>query len=278
MIQIETIHLFPGLTAELLNLLKSLKQSEWDLISPIPDRSVKDLVAHLIDGSLRRLALQRDNYEDISQKTDIRSYNDLIDHIQKLNKDWIIVARRLSPAILIDLLEYSETSFYEYFASIEANDKAFFPVAWAGEDESKNWFDIAREYTEKWHHQMQIRMAIGAPLLMEKRYIEPLYNTFMLALPHLYNNMIEYPEGETIKVSIRGILNKSWTVVLHKNKWSFIENKEREAGTTIELKQSEWDLISPIPDREKDKYFDKIRVSGRNELGLRILELVTVMS
>jgi len=44
------------------------------------------------------------------------------------------------------------------------------------------------------------------------------------------------------------------------------------------LKQSEWDLISPIPDREKEKYFDKIRVSGRNELGLRILELVTVMS
>jgi hypothetical protein len=34
-------------------------------------------------------------------------------------------------------------------------------VAWAGEAESKNWFHVARDYSEKWHHQQQIREAVS---------------------------------------------------------------------------------------------------------------------
>ena len=49
-----------------------------------------------------------------------------------------------------------------------------FGVAWAGEMESKAWFDLGREYTEWWHHQMQIRDAAGAPLLLEPRWLDPL--------------------------------------------------------------------------------------------------------
>jgi len=36
-------------------------------------------------------------------------------------------------------------------------------VDWAEEMESKNWMAIAREYTEKWLHQQQIRDAIQQP-------------------------------------------------------------------------------------------------------------------
>jgi hypothetical protein len=39
--------------------------------------------------------------------------------------------------------------------------EAIFSVGWAGEEKSLNWFHIAREYTEKWHHQQQIRLAVG---------------------------------------------------------------------------------------------------------------------
>ena len=41
---------------------------------------------------------------------------------------------------------------------------AFFPSPEAaGEAVSANWFDVAREFTERWHHQQQIRLAIGGP-------------------------------------------------------------------------------------------------------------------
>ena len=159
--QIETINLFPELTRELITLLRKLDSTEWDKASPIKDRTVKDLVSHLIDSSLRRLSLQRDNYTDASRNVDIKSYPDLVDFIQELNKEWILATKRLSPKILLDLLEYSENQLFELFKSLKMHDKAIYPVAWAGETESENWFDIAREFTEKWHHQMQIRLAVN---------------------------------------------------------------------------------------------------------------------
>ena len=48
---------------------------------------------------------------------------------------------------------------------------AVFSVAWAGEDKSAHWFDVAREYTEKWHHQQQIRDAVGRPDLASRRHL-----------------------------------------------------------------------------------------------------------
>ncbi len=56
MTQIETIDLFPELTRELITLLKELDISEREKVSPIKERTVKDLVSHLKDRSLRRLA------------------------------------------------------------------------------------------------------------------------------------------------------------------------------------------------------------------------------
>jgi hypothetical protein len=64
------------------------------------------------------------------------------------------------------LLEYSDKQFFDFLKTLNPNDKAIFSVAWAGESESENWFDVAREYTEKWHHQMQIRLALNKPILM----------------------------------------------------------------------------------------------------------------
>jgi hypothetical protein len=61
-----------------------------------------------------------------------------------------------------------------------------FSVAWAGEAESKNWFHVARDYSEKWHHQQQIREAVGqtAELLTPALY-RPLLDTLLRDLPHL---------------------------------------------------------------------------------------------
>ena len=41
----------------------------------------------------------------------------------------------------------------EYHQALDPFGAAMFPVSWAGEEESTNWFDTAREFTERWHHQ-----------------------------------------------------------------------------------------------------------------------------
>lgn len=276
--KIETLHLFPKLTEEFLKLLRELEADDWLKPSPINGRTVKDLVSHLIDGSLRNISLQRDNFMDNSNAPNIKSYDDLINYIQKLNKDWMIVSRRLSPEILIDLLEYSDKKFYDFIKTKKPNEKAVFSVDWAGETESENWFDIAREYTEKWHHQMQIRLALNKPILLSTEYSAPLYNTFMLALPHLYRDFIDYENGTKIKISLTGNLSKSWVIERQTDKWGFINSESDNIHTSVEIPDDIAWIIFTNTDRDKEKYKTKIKIKGDKSIGLKLLDFTTVMS
>ncbi len=275
---IHTIELFPELSNELISVLKGIPPDDWDKPSPIEGRTVKDLVSHLIDGSLRRLSLQRDQYSSNKRQVKSESYNDLVAYIQRLNKDWMDGTERLSPTILIDLLEYSENELYHFLKTLDPYGRAFFSVAWAGESESENWFDIAREYTEKWHHQMQIRMSVNIPLLMEQRYIEPLYDTFMLGLPHLYSDMTGYPVGEVIEITITGKLNKTWYLRRGTTHWELDWDTELATKNVIEFSEELAWLVFTNTHRNKEAYRSKIRVSGDEKLGFRLLDFVTVMS
>lgn len=275
---INTIDLFPELTEKLIDLLKNIKNEEWNKPSPIKGRTIHDLAAHLIDGSLRRLSLQRDGHTSNKIKVNLNSYNDLINYIQDLNRTWMETTDRLSPRILIDLLEYSEKELYNFFKTLRPEDKAIFSVQWAGEDESENWFDIAREFTEKWHHQMQIRMALSQPLLMDRKYTEPLYDTFMLGLPHLYREMIDYPIGETITISIIGKLNKSWNLIKQHDMWEFCPKIDSKVNTEVEISEDDAWVIFTNTDRDKEKYKSRLRINGDLRLGNKIIEFVTVLS
>jgi len=276
--QINTLHLFPILTEELLSLLKSLNKSDWLKSSPIEGRTVKDLVAHIIDGSLRKLSIQRDGFSDITNIPKIQSYSDLVNHIQTLNREWMNITRRLSSEILIDLLKYSENEFNRFINTLDPDGIAIYPVNWAGESESKNWFDTAREYTEVWHHQMQIRLALGKPILMETKFTEPLYDTFMRGLPHFYKDIKEVEIGYKLQVKLTGQLNKSWVIEKTQNEWKFVDIEDSFANTTVELPDDVAWKIFTNTDREKAKYKAVIKINGDEEIGSKILEFVTVMS
>lgn len=103
--EIEVLSLFPELYKELIALLKHLSLSDWQQSTVLPGRTVKDLASHLLDGSLRRLSLCRDNYQ--LKITQFESNEKLVQYIQELNKSWIEATKRLSPQIIISLLEFS---------------------------------------------------------------------------------------------------------------------------------------------------------------------------
>ena len=103
-----------------------------------------------------------------------------------MNADWVKASKRLSPKVLIELLRSSGLEYAAYLTTLDPEDQAVYSVAWAGEHKSKNWFHIAREYTEKWHHQQQIRLAVekNEALLNEELYY-PYLDTSIRGLPIL---------------------------------------------------------------------------------------------
>lgn len=276
--KIETIHLFPTLAAELAGLLKKLSPEDWEKPTPIPGRKVKDLVSHLIDGSLRRLSMQRDGYFDPRLKPEKDTYKDLVVFIQLLNSIWMSATSRLSPRILIGMLEDTENELYIFFKTLHPDNPAFFPVAWAGETKSQNWFDIAREYTEKWHHQMQIRMALDEPLWMDNKYLKPVYDTFMQGVPHLFRELNYYPAGAAVEIRLTGILEKSWLLLKTPDGWQFVDKPVEDLASVVEIPAELAWIIWTNTDRKRGKYFDRFSITGDKKPALLLRDYVTVMS
>ena len=103
-IPIKTLHLFSLLDHLLTDLLESLTIEEWHLSTIAKNWTVKDIAAHLLDGNLRTLSVSRDNYFG-EAPANVHSYEDLVAYINLLNASWTNAAKRLSPKVLISLLE-----------------------------------------------------------------------------------------------------------------------------------------------------------------------------
>lgn len=268
---IETIHLFEELKDELIGLLEDLDEEGWKKETCLKGRTVKDLASHIMDTSLRRVSMGRDGY--FGEVPADFSREGLIDFIQDQNRRWIDATRRLSPRVLIELLKVSENELIEHLKRLDLRGKALFPVAWAGEEEySENWFDIAREYTEKWHHQMQIREAVGIEgNLYNKRFLKPVIDTFVAAIPYTYDKYEK--EDFVIEVEIAGESGGSYFVEKKDGETRFIDRVECDNRVSISEREF-WRLVTNSKDRE----MVEIEVKGDRGLGRHLLTMVTVMS
>ena len=268
-------HLFPGLHAELLALLRGLRRDDWQRSTWAPEWTVRDVVAHLLDGDIRRLSLQRDHVALRAPAGDMSDYRALVRYLDDLNAEWVRVAARISPALLVDFLAVTGPQTCELFASLDPGGRAIFPVAWAGEDLSANWLDVGREYTERWHHQQQIRDAVGAPALTARPWLHPVIEISLRALPRAYRGA-EAPIGSAVTFDIAGDAGGFWALVRETNGWGLFvgEAPAPVARVTMQAETAWKAFFRAAPERQ---LVEALRVSGDERLGLLFLEVAAVM-
>jgi uncharacterized protein (TIGR03083 family) len=167
----DTRALFRPVSSELVVLLRSLEADDWQRPTIAGAWVVRDVVAHLVDVTYRRLSFHRDRMQPPPPPQPIGSDRDFVDFINRLNAEWVGATRRFSPRVLTDLFELASRDLAGWFEVLPLDAPALFGVSWAGEETSEGWFDVGREFTELWHHQQQIRMAVGAPPLSDPRYL-----------------------------------------------------------------------------------------------------------
>ncbi|MBZ5527679.1 MAG: maleylpyruvate isomerase N-terminal domain-containing protein [Acidobacteriia bacterium] len=229
-------HLYPRIETHLIKLLRSVSPEDWLRPTLCPGWSVKDIAAHLLDTNLRRLSMCRDGFfGETPENAD--SYDGLVRFLDRLNADWVRAARRISPRALTDWMEITSVEVGNFFAALDPFAKAPFPVAWAGESESLNWFDIAREYTERWHHQQQIRLAVAQPgtpattEIMTRELYHPVLDTFLRALPRTYAQT-DAPEAAAVKITVSGEAGGVWFLLRHTGAWRLTKTAPAAPATT----------------------------------------------
>ena len=265
----------PGLHTELMSLLRALGPSDWNRPTACALWSVKDIAAHLLDTSVRRLSFGRDRL-DPTPDIPITTYADLVAYLNRLNADWVAASRRLSPAVMIDLLDFTAGQVHAFFQTLDPHSAALFPVTWAGEDVSPNWFDIGREYTERWLHQQQIREAVGAPGLTAPAWLHPTLDIFVRALPHTYRNVKAAP-GASVRFDIRGEAGGVWTLVRSPARWELFKGSDPAPAAAVGLDQeTAWKLFSKGLDRVSAR--SRIELRGDAVLGETVLGSLAIMA
>lgn len=269
-----TADLFPPLNRELETLLRGLAPKDWERPTIAGSWQVRDVVAHLLDGDLRKLSAYRDAHLPPPAEP-IRSHEELIRFLNGLNAQWVAAARRLSPRILVELLSFTGPMVCELMSTLPPHGASLFPVAWAGERESENWLDTGREYTERWHHQMQIRDAVGAPLLLERRWLHPLLDLSFRAVPYAYR-AADAPAGTSLVVRVTGDAGGAWSLVREGGQWRLYRGAAGQPSAAVTLDpDSAWRLLyNALPEAEAR---ERVQIDGDAALAEPLFAMRSVM-
>jgi uncharacterized protein (TIGR03083 family) len=217
-----TGHLFRPLHRVLIGLLRSLTPEHWARPATAGGWMVRDVAAHLLDGDLRRISVDRDAHPPPAPAGGISGYDELVTWLDALNADWVAAARRMSPRMLTDLLEHTGIEAARLMEATDPLSEATFPVAWAGHQASPAWLDVGREYTERWHHQDQIRDAVGAEPLAAPEWLRPVLAISLRALPRSYA-ALSRPAGTTIALAVDGAAGGRWSLTSDGARWQLSE-------------------------------------------------------
>jgi uncharacterized protein (TIGR03083 family) len=269
-----TAHLFPKLDAMLLDLLRSLVPADWEKQTVSPRWKVKDVAAHLLDTALRGVSICRDGH--VAESPAINSSSDLAAFINRLNHEGVTVYRRLSPAVLISLMEIAAKSLAELHASCDADAMAPMGVSWAGEEKSAYWFHTAREFTERWHHQQQIRLAVDKPGIMTRELYFPVLDCFLRALPFTYRSVSARP-GTYAQINVSGECGGSWYLYRAEENWQLLKEPfGKKASETTIPQEIAWRIFTKGIDRESA--VSRLKVTGDIALGLHVLGTVSIIA
>jgi uncharacterized protein (TIGR03083 family) len=266
-------HLLRKVDERLIDLLRSLRADEWDLQTIAPRWVVRDVAAHLLDTVLRKLSLVRDSW--FAENTNPQSPQEVIALVNRLNQEGVTVYRRLSPNLLIQMMATACEQSANFHESLDPFAHATFPVSWAGEDTSLNWFDTARELTERWHHQQQIRLATGRPGIMIPELYRPVLDCFARGLPHSYRHTLA-PTGATVLLEISGQCGGKWVLSKGTDGWSFLSEVPEETTCKVMLPEViAWRVFTKGIDR--NSALAQVGIEGDPRLAHGILDLVAIV-
>ena len=259
---------------KLIELLRDLRPEEWDLQTVAPAWKVRDVVAHLVDTPFRKVSIVRDQW--FVENPQIQTPQDLVDFINRLNREGVAVYRRLSPAVLLSLVELNRDPYTQFHESLDPFAPAAFNVSWAGESTSINWFDTARELTERWHHQQQIRHATTRPGIMTPDLYHPVLDCFIRGLPHAFRDL-EAPSGTTVQLSISGDCGGTWLLSRSDSTWSFSRTWSSPPKACVVIPQEiAWRVFTKGIARPDA--IAQSSVEGDRNLGERVFHLTAIVA
>ncbi len=273
---VSVLELFAGEREALVRLLSTLSAAQWQAPTACAGWTVKDIAVHLLGDDVGLLSRERDAFDDPEfARVSVHNFDDLVGLLNGINDLWVRAARRISPRLLAELLDWSGQATLAYFKSVDLHAPGE-RVSWAGPGPAPGWLSVAREYTERWVHQQQIRDTVGQPGLKEPRWFAPVLATFMRALPHTLRD-VPAPLGTVLRVIVAGAAGGVWDAVRLADGWMLAHAVSGQPTATARLDQeSAWRLFTKGLTKEEVR--GTATLSGDLALADKALDMVAIIA
>jgi uncharacterized protein (TIGR03083 family) len=262
--------LFAKERSAFLELLGGVGVGDWDRATVCPGWTVKDVTAHVLHDDLRRLAGMRDGHQGQPPEDG----EPLADFSRRVNQEWVSAARCLSTRQLVELLTLTGGQVARMWQQqdLQADGTA---VSWAGLDASPVWLDAAREFTEYWTHQQQVRDATSRPGLTGREFLAPVLETFLRALPFTLRDA-DAALGAQVQVTITGDAPMRWVATREGRGWWLDRGA---AARPLALIEADGDTIWRLCTRGITPQAARARVRVHGDLALagQVLEMVSII-
>jgi uncharacterized damage-inducible protein DinB len=219
----------------LLGLLATLDDAQWAAPTAAPRWPVKSIALHLLDVDLSWLARGRD-FELTALIPSSPHHAAFVAALGQRYQCWVDGAQELSPRLIIDLLRWSGEQLDAHFGTLSLTAQA--SVYWAGA--APLWFDLAREFTERWVHFRQIQEAVhpGDP---SDEYLPLVLRTFIWGFPHQYRETAA--PGTTIALEFADV--GAWTLTAAADGWSLDEAEAAAPAASLRMSgEAAWRLLT----------------------------------
>ncbi len=263
---------FPLERAELISLLSALDAQDWSCATICPGWNVHDIVAHVAHDYVRRLSRTRDGHASPGP----RPGEDLPVFLHRLNQEFVDVASRWSPRTLIDLLAHWGPQLDQLWADLDLN-RLGEAVSWAEPGApAPIWLDVAREDSEFWVHQQQIRDAVGRPGGNDENLTAPVIDVFLRAVPYALR-LVAAESGSTLEINVSGSGGGTWTAQRGETRWAIGNGAApEEPRTRVEVSS---DTLWRVATRGigVDDAIARTTITGDRHLGAAALSLISII-
>lgn len=259
--------------AELLALLATVTRDEWDAPTLVRGWRVRHVAGHLLDTALRKLSVLRDGFA--VERPASGAAEDVREFVNRVNAEGVLVYGRLSVDTLRALLAKVSPEFCDWHRGLDPNAPAGFAVSWAGETQSANWFDTARELTERWHHQAQIRLALDRPALMARAIYHPVLDCFMRVLPCAFRDVPAVVDT-VVSVRVDGEAEDDWQLYRTRDRWLLTSGLTTHPAATITIPGAiAWRVFTKGIDRAEAE--QHVVIDGDRALASHVLGAVAIV-
>jgi uncharacterized protein (TIGR03083 family) len=227
---------------DLLALLGTLADADWERPTPCPGWTVLDVCRHLLGGDLSLLSARRDGHRGTPSPAGLTEAQ-FIDWLDDLQVEWVHAARRLSPRLVHELLGWSGPRLADELRREDPRSRTA-SVSWTGPHPVPVWLDQVRELSEQWIHRQQLLQAVARPTDLRPSPLATILDGLRWAYPHRLD-AVPARDGATVVIEVAGPVAVTWHLVATGGHWGFRPEPGPDvvAGGRLTTEQA-WRLLS----------------------------------